>query len=93
MSTLSCRYLLQNEYLLNKFRKIIFRRPGPPGWGGRKADDLAPKKYGCEIQRSENRINLEESSKEGYGSKRDILPMFLLLFLLMIYGAGISQSI
>jgi hypothetical protein len=36
-------------------------------------------RYCCEIQRSENRINLAESSKEGYGSKRAVFPMMMTM--------------
>jgi hypothetical protein len=46
---------------------------------------LLLKKYSCEIHRSENWIeNLTEPSKEGYGSKRAVLPMLLLMLLLMM---------
>jgi ATP-dependent protease ClpP protease subunit len=38
------------------------------------------KYYCCQIQRSENRIkNLAESSKEGYVSKRLVLPMTMMM--------------
>jgi hypothetical protein len=48
---------------------------------GCKDDDLALQKKNdfCEIQRSENRMkNLAKSSKEGYGSKRAVLPMIMI---------------
>jgi hypothetical protein len=50
-------------------------------WGWMRADDFAVLKIYCfEIQRSENRMaNLADFSKEGYASKRALLPMMVMI--------------
>jgi hypothetical protein len=45
--------------------------------------------YYCEIQGNENRtINPVESSKEGYGSKRVVLPMMMMMMMMMMIWRG-----
>jgi hypothetical protein len=41
--------------------------------------------YWCEIQIGENRLaNMEESSKEDYGSKRTVFPMMMMMMMMMM---------
>jgi hypothetical protein len=46
---------------------------------GRKADDLALCIYVTKCKEVKTRCNLAESSKEGYGSRRAVLPMMMMM--------------
>jgi hypothetical protein len=49
---------------------------------GRKTGSVAVQKSYCEIQKSENRVaNLAEYSKEGYGSRRAVFSMMMMMMM------------
>jgi hypothetical protein len=54
---------------------------------------LCKEKYFCEIQRSENGCNLTESPKEGYGSKRAVLPVMMETTRVSFGGTDFLDSI
>jgi hypothetical protein len=57
-----------------------YKRPGLPGCGlDARLKTLLCKNYHCKIKKSKTGCNLAESSKESYGSKRDVLPMMMMI--------------
>jgi hypothetical protein len=51
---------------------------------------LLYKKDSCEIQKSENRIKSGESSEEGYGSRRAVLPVMMMNNYVLFFGISIK---
>jgi predicted metal-dependent peptidase len=59
------------------------QRPGPPAWEleAGLTTSLCKKMYYCEIERSENQTVY---SKEGYGSKRAVLPVLMMMMMMSV---------